>query len=45
MLIFIIIILFYKKKLMDNDCLVVIYEITFSNQNYLTRKFQKWMTS
>ena len=29
---------------MDNDCLVVIYKTTFSNQNYLTRKFQKLMT-
>ena len=30
---------------MDNDCLVAIYKMTFSNQNYLTRKFQKLMTS
>ena len=30
---------------MDNDCLVVIYKITFSNQNYSIRKFQKLMTS
>ena len=26
---------------MDNDCLVVIYKITFSNKNYSTRKFKK----
>ena len=30
---------------MDNDFLVVIYKITFSNQNYSTRKFQNLMTS
>ena len=30
---------------MDNDCLVVIHKTTFSNQNYLTIKFQKLMTS
>ena len=30
---------------MDNDCLVVIYKIAFSNENYATRKFQKFMTS
>ena len=30
---------------MDNDCLVVIYKITFSNQTYSTRKFQKLITS
>ena len=30
---------------MDNDCLVVIYKISFSNQNYSTRKFKKLMTS
>ena len=26
---------------MDNDCLVVIYKITLSNQNYLTVKISK----
>ena len=26
---------------MDNDCLVVIYKMTFSNQNNSTTKFQK----
>ena len=26
---------------MDNDCLVAIYEITFLNHNYSTRKFPK----
>ena len=30
---------------MDNDCLVVIYKIPFSNENYSTRKIQKLMTS
>ena len=30
---------------MENDCLVAIYKITFSNHNYSTRKFQKLMTS
>ena len=29
MFIFILITLFYEKYLMDNDCLVVIYKITF----------------
>ena len=26
---------------MDNDCLVVIYKMSFSNQNYSIRKLQK----
>ena len=26
---------------MDNDCLVVMYKITFSNQNYFIRKLKK----
>ena len=26
---------------MDNDCLVVIHKMTFSNQNYSIRKLQK----
>ena len=30
---------------MDNDCLVVIYKMTFSNQNYSIKKLQKLMTS
>ena len=30
---------------MDNDCLVVIYKIAFSIQNYSTGKFQNLMTS
>ena len=45
MLIFKIIKLFYEKLLMGNDCLVVIYKMTFSNQNYSIRKLQKLMTS
>ena len=27
---------------MENDCLVVIYKMTFSNQNYSIRKLQKF---
>ena len=30
---------------MDNDCLAVIYKMTFPNQNYSIRKLQKLMTS
>ena len=30
---------------MDNDCLVVIYETAFPNQNKMARKDRKLMTS
>ena len=30
---------------MDNDSLVVIYKMTFSNKNYSIRKLKKLMTS